>query len=109
MNLLVTGARAPVAADIARALASAGHRVWVADSVRYPVAAASPWIVGSVRLPSPRTDFLAFRTALAGVCLRQSIECIVPSVEEIFWLAGAASHLPPGVRLRASPLPVLKR
>jgi len=41
MNILVTGARAPIAADIAKALAQSGHKVWMADNLRTPISASS--------------------------------------------------------------------
>lgn len=109
MNVLVTGARAPIAADLARALALAGHRVWVSDSLRWPLAAASPFVAGFVRLPPPRREFDQFRSKLAGACARLAIGAIVPTSEEVFWLAGARQDLPVSVDLRTSPLPVLAR
>lgn len=109
MNVLVTGARAPIAADLARALSIAGHRVWVSDSLRWSLGAASPFVAGYVRLPAPRRDFGRFCTALAGAGERLALDAIVPTSEEVFWLAGARHRLPPGVDLRTSALPVLAR
>jgi len=102
MNVLVLGARAPIAADLARALALGGHQVWAADSFRAPVGAASPYVRGCVRLPAPRADFAGFRARLAQVCREIPIDAIVPVSEEVFWLAGAAASLPQNVDVRAS-------
>lgn len=107
MNVLVTGARAPIAADLARALSLAGHRVWVSDSLRWPLGAASPFVAGYVRLPAPRRDFGGFCSALVATCERLALDAIVPTSEEVFWLAGARHRLPSGVDLRTSALPVL--
>lgn len=107
MNVLVTGARAPIAADIAKALAQAGHKVWVTDNLRAPISASSPCIQALIRLPSPRHAFRAFADQLAAVCTRLSIEAIIPTSEEVFWLARAVPLLPAGVTVRTSPLPVL--
>lgn len=109
MNVLVAGARAPIAADLARALAVSGHRVWVADSLRWPLAAASPFIAGYMRLPAPRREFGNFCAQLARACERLQLDAIVPTSEEVFWLAGARAHLPARVDLRTSALPVLAR
>lgn len=109
MNVLVAGARAPIAADLARALSLAGHRVWATDSLRWPLAAASPFIAGYVRLPPPRQAFGRFCDELAATCTRLAIEAIVPTSEEVFWLGGARDRLPPRVDLRTSPLPLLAR
>jgi hypothetical protein len=107
MNILVTGARAPIAADIAKALTLAGHAVWVADSARFPVAAVSPHIRGFLRLPAPRADFRAFADRLVAVCAEHAITSIVPTSEEVIWLARAAPRLPKSIALRASPFSVL--
>jgi hypothetical protein len=109
MNILVTGARAPIAADLAKALALSGHKVWVADSLNSPVGAGSPFIQRSLRLPPPRPDFSSFQAALLTTCAEFDIGAIIPTSEEVFWLAGAAPALPPSVNLRTSPLPVLAR
>lgn len=107
MNVLVTGARAPIAADIAKALTLSGYQVWVADSLRAPLAASSPFVRGLVRLPGPREDFRAFYKQLAAACVEFSIEAIVPTSEEIFWLAGARPFLPTSVNVRTSTLLLL--
>jgi hypothetical protein len=107
MNVLVTGSRAPIAADLAKALAQSGHRVWVADSLNHPVSASSPWIQGSIRLPSPRLNFPDFAKSLATTCTALSIKAIVPTSEEVFWLARAVPLLPPDVNVRTSSLPIL--
>lgn len=87
MNILVTGARAPICADIVRALVFAGHRVWTSDSMLFPVGRFSPGAEGYVRLPAPRTDFPAFSAALVAACARLGIERIIPTSEEVFWLS----------------------
>lgn len=109
MNVLVTGARAPIAADVAKALAHSGHSVWVADCLRYPVSASSPWIQGSIRLPSPRQQFAAFAQELERTCSELSIKVIIPTSEEVFWLARAIPLLPRDVDVRTSALPTLAR
>ena len=109
MNLLVTGARAPIAADLAKAFALSGHRVWLTDSLRAPVSAASPFVQGYLRMPPPRADFQAFTASLINACNAKSIDAIIPTSEEVFWLAGAAPFLPPNVNLRTSALPLLSR
>lgn len=107
MNVLVTGARAPIAADIAKALALSGHRVWIADSLRAPVSASSPYVQSLLQLPSPRKDSRGFSSGIANICSKLSIDAIVPTSEEVFWLASAAKSLPSTVNVRTSPLSVL--
>ena len=109
MNVLVTGARAPITADLAQALTLSGHHVWVADSVPTPIGAASPHIRGVFRLPPPRTDFAGFVDRLRTLCTEATIDAIVPTSEEVFWLARTIPHLPKSVDVRTSPLSVLSR
>lgn len=87
MKVLITGARAPISADLARALHAAGHRVWVTDSLRWPIGRFSPVIEAYVRLPAPAVDFAAFNQALGEFCDQEGIDLIVPTSEEVFWLA----------------------
>lgn len=100
MNILVTGARAPIAADIARVLVNSGHRVFTTDSLRFPVGRFAPGIAGYVRMPAPRPDFASFCVAIQQFCEANSIELVVPTSEEVFWLAQIAAW-PEGCRLLA--------
>lgn len=103
MNILVTGARAPIAVDIARALVSQGHRVWVADSFEHPVARHTPGLQGYVKLAPPTQDFAAFSAELVTFCRTQAIDLVVPTSEEVFWLS-RVTGLPAGCG-RACPPP----
>lgn len=87
-RILVTGARAPVALDLARSFRSAGCEVALADSVRPFAASLSRPRFEILRLPPPRRRFPAFRARLRA--LAGGFELIVPTCEEVFWLAAAA-------------------
>lgn len=106
MNILVTGARAPISADIVRALSAAGHKVWTCDSMYFPVGRFSPGSQGYIRLPAPRENFQAFQAALLHTCRRLGIRRIVPTSEEVFWLS-AIRGLPVGCHGFYPDLPVL--
>jgi hypothetical protein len=108
MNILVTGARAPIAADIARVLASAGHRVFTTDSLRFPVGRFAPGIAGYIRMHAPRPDFQAFAAAIQQCCVKNGIELVIPTSEEVFWLA-QISTWPTGCRLLAPSSTVLEQ
>lgn len=105
MTILVTGARAPVALDIARAFRALGHEVHLADSVPATAAGWSRPRFPVHRLPPPRTAFPAFRTALAQLVRAIGADLIVPSCEEVFYLAAAAPPAP----LFAPPLDTLRQ
>jgi hypothetical protein len=87
-RILVTGARAPVALDLARSFRAAGCDVALADSVRPFAASLSRPRFEILRLPPPRRRFPAFRARLRR--LAAGFELIVPTCEEVFWLAAAA-------------------
>jgi len=87
-KILVTGARAPVALDLARSFRSAGCEVALADSVRPFAASLSRPRFEILRLPPPRRAFDKFRARLR--LLARDYDLIVPTCEEVFWLAAAA-------------------
>ncbi|HEX8309399.1 MAG TPA: hypothetical protein VF645_13365 [Allosphingosinicella sp.] len=87
-RILVTGARAPVALDLARSFRAAGCEVALADSVRPFAASLSQPRFEILRLPPPRREFGAFRTRLRA--LAGGYDLVVPTCEEVFWLAAAA-------------------
>ena len=87
-RILITGARAPVALDLARSFRSAGCDVALADSVRPFAASLSRPRFEILRLPPPRRLFPAFRARLRALAGR--FDLIVPTCEEVFWLAAAA-------------------
>lgn len=106
-TVLVTGARAPVALHMARCLAGAGLRVLLADSLRRPVAAASGCHHGFHRLPPPRHDPAGYGAAVAGLIAREGVDLVVPTCEEVFYLAQLWQDQPPEARLFAPPLALL--
>ncbi|GLS22307.1 hypothetical protein GCM10007874_53250 [Labrys miyagiensis] len=88
MRLLVTGARAPVAVEIARLLLAAGHQVHTADSGPFDLAGGVRG-VRRHRLPPPRQQPAAFARAVAELVAREGIERVIPTCEEVFYLAAA--------------------
>jgi NAD(P)-dependent dehydrogenase (short-subunit alcohol dehydrogenase family) len=86
-TVLITGARAPVALHLARLLFSAGCRVHLADSLHRPLAAASALHHGYHRLPPFGTDADAAAEALARLIEQEGIDCVIPTCEEVLWLA----------------------
>lgn len=85
--VLITGARAPSALHLARLLNGAGIRVILADSFSSPIAASSTACAAYYQLPSPRFSFQKYGAALANVVAKESVELIIPTCEEIFYIA----------------------
>lgn len=90
--ILITGARAPVALDIARAFRNAGFETHLADSVTPYAAQGLRPRVPIHRLPRPRSDFPAFRRTILELVEQLGILRVIPTCEEVFWLAEAAAR-----------------
>lgn len=105
---IVTGARAPVALDLARALRSAGEDVHLADSVTPFAAKGLRPRIPIHRLPAPRGDFAGFRKALLALLDRIGGALVLPTCEEVFWLAEAARRDGWSDRLLAPPPALLR-
>lgn len=87
--MLVTGARAPVALDVARSFRAHGWTVHLADSVP---ATAARWARPAFplhRLPPPRGRFAAFREDLRRLAAVTGATLIVPTCEEVFYIVAA--------------------
>ena len=107
--VLITGARAPVAQDLARACRAAGHQVHLADSATGHAARALRPAFPVHRLPPPRQAFTAFREAMRDLIDQIGAEHVVPTCEEVFWLAEAARRDGYADRLFAPGLDLLRR
>jgi len=106
-RILLTGARAPCALHLARELAGAGHVVVLADSLTFPLARATRFASGFARLPPPRVDVAAYGQAVRAACARHGIDLIIPTCEEVFFLAAVRDGL--GAGLLAPPFNLLKQ
>jgi hypothetical protein len=107
--VLITGARAPVAQDLARACRAAGYQVHLADSAPAHAARALRPAFPVHRLPPPRHAFDAFRQALRRLIDATGAAWVVPTCEEVFWLAEAAHRDGYADRLFAPDLGLLRR
>lgn len=107
-HVLITGARAPVALDLARQFAAAGWQVHTADTLPAYATTASPAVHRHHTVPPPRSAPAAFAQALAAICHAHPIALVVPTCEEVFYLAHGRDRLPAGVRVACPPLPLLR-
>ena len=105
MRVLLTGARAPAALELARLCARAGHTVHVADTYHWHICRGSRHITGAHVLPAPRGAPDAYVTAVQTLVEALQIDVIVPTCEEIFHLAAHRDAL--GTRIACEPLSVL--
>jgi hypothetical protein len=86
-TIVVTGARAPAALHLARVFHGAGHRVILADTFRYPMSRATRMKHAYVRLPPPRRSFSDYAAAVEALVAREAPDLVVPTCEEVFFLA----------------------
>ena len=98
-----------MALELARTFGRAGLDVFVADS-QYNLTRASGFVRGHVRVPKPRLYPRAFAQSLAEIVRRERIELVIPTCEEIFWLASCITdpdHTDWRERVFAPPFEVL--
>ncbi len=86
-TVLISGARAPVAVHLARLLGAAHHRVLLCDHVTAPIGAASRAITGYRTIPSFRLEPLRAAQSLRSLIADEGIEYVIPTCEEVFYLA----------------------
>lgn len=106
-RLLVTGARAPVAAHLVRLLGESGHHVETADSIVPSLAGASRYSAAFHPLPSPRHAPGAAAARLEAICRAGGLGMILPTCEEVFHLAALRERGLLSVPVLAPPLAAL--
>jgi hypothetical protein len=86
-NVLLTGGRAPATLDLARSFHTYGHRVFLAESLSGCLTAASRATDASFIVPPPRQQPAAFVQALTEIIRQEQIDLLIPTCEEIFYVA----------------------
>ncbi|KYC38216.1 hypothetical protein WA1_38395 [Scytonema hofmannii PCC 7110] len=108
-NILLTGGRAPVTLDLARLLSAAGYRVFVADSIKHHLCTASRAVIKNFLVPPPRINPTGYIEALLEIIQQESIEFLIPTCEEIFYISNKLFQLTPYCQVFAEPLEKLNR
>ncbi|MEF3303229.1 ATP-grasp domain-containing protein [Paenibacillus sp. GYB003] len=108
-KVLLTGGRAPVALEMARLLAAAGCEVHVAESMRRYLCRVSNAVAGCHEVPGPAYDPEGFVNGLERIVRRERIDRIVPTCEELFYVASGLERLERWCRVFAAPLDRLRR
>jgi predicted ATP-grasp superfamily ATP-dependent carboligase len=93
-RILLMGARAPVTLALARTLAGQGHSVFVADSFWPHICQTSRAVSRSLELPPPRFQPQKFMDRLEQIVLLERIDLVIPTCEEVMYLAQGAEHSP---------------
>ena len=93
-NILLTGGRAPVTLDLARAFHRAGHTVLMAESLRGHLSEPSKAIQENFLVPPPRQQTAAFLNALKDIITQHKIDLLIPTCEEVFYVSMGRDQLP---------------
>ncbi len=93
-NILLTGGRSPTALFLARELAKEGHRIFVAETSTLHVCRFSNAVTKTFVVPSPRFETEQFLTRIAQIAKEEQIDLILPTYEEILYLAKGADQIP---------------
>jgi glutathione synthase/RimK-type ligase-like ATP-grasp enzyme len=80
-----------VALDLARKFWRTGVEVFAADSLWPHLCQTSKAVKGSFRLPGPRLEPLEFAHQLDQLVQEQCIDLVIPTCEEVFYVAHAAA------------------
>ena len=92
-TILLTGGRAPATLELARLFKRAGHRVIAADSVPHTLCSRSRAVESAPLLPAPKQRFAAFCERLGDLIEAEEVDLLVPTCEELFYVAMAAPQL----------------
>ncbi|SEF67118.1 ATP-dependent carboxylate-amine ligase [Paenibacillus sp. UNC499MF] len=108
MNVLLTGCRSYTALDLARRFRACGWNVFAADSVKFPVCRGSRAVKKFFHIPSPREGYREFIDALSAVIRTAGIDLLLPTSEEIFYIAHGREELARYCRVFCDDFDVLK-
>jgi len=92
-NILITGGRAPVALELARLFHTAGFSVFIADSVKFPLCKASNSVNKTFYITPPKSNLNRFINDLIEVITNNQIDLLIPTCEEVFFIASAKPKL----------------
>ncbi|RAV01956.1 ATP-grasp domain-containing protein [Paenibacillus sp. YN15] len=103
-NILLTGGRAPCTLELARAFHAAGHRVLVAESARRHLCRVSRAVEQSFAVPPPNGETASFLEALEAIVTREGVDVLIPTCEEIFFVAKGLERLKRHCAVWAAPI-----
>ncbi|WP_226526764.1 ATP-grasp domain-containing protein [Metabacillus niabensis] len=87
LQVLVTGARAPVTLHVCRLLNQSGAEVYATDCTSTPLTKASNSIKQFILTPSPKFETKLYIKALVELIKKERINYLIPICEEIFYIS----------------------
>ncbi len=92
-TILLTGARAPVTLDLARAISNAGHRVIAAESMEYPLSIHSNAFSCFYSVTAPNLSIDRFKEDLLNIIQKENVDFLIPTCEEAFHVSKVKTEL----------------
>jgi predicted ATP-grasp superfamily ATP-dependent carboligase len=86
-RILLTGARAPATLDLARLFTEAGYTVMVAETSKWHLCSVSKAVKKSFVVPAPIYSTKKYAHGIIEIVIREKIDLIIPTCEEVFALA----------------------
>ncbi len=86
-NILLTGGRAPATLHLSRLLFKEGHKIIIAESMRHHICKFSKSVFISEQVSSPRLEAKKYIEELKNIIKKYSIDILIPTCEEIFYIA----------------------
>ena len=108
-NILLTGGRILPTLSLVRLFSSAGYRVFVADSWENFICSYSTSTVKGFLVPSPSQETKNYIQALKTIIKKEEISLLIPTFEEIFYLARYLEELSSLCQVFTTSFPQLKQ
>lgn len=108
MNILLTGGRAPATLNLARLFHQAGHTIFIAESIRWHLSRPSRAVAKNFLVPPPNRNPTAYIEALLNIVQQQHINLLIPTCEELFFVAMGREQLQPHCTVFVADIDILK-
>jgi len=92
-RVLLTGGRAPATLELARLLHAAGADVFMAESQRWHLCKTSRAIQKNIHVSAPRFNLESYINALIKIIQTEKIDLLIPTCEELFYVAQGRDSL----------------
>ncbi|WP_187274182.1 ATP-grasp domain-containing protein [Paenibacillus sp. N3.4] len=109
LKVLITGGRAPAALELVRLLAAEGCQVHVAESAKKHLCIGSKAVKCWHTVPSPAQNTAGFLATLVQIIENEKIDLLIPTCEEIFYIASGLEKLQQFCRIYCAPIQQLRR
>ena len=86
-TVLISGARAPIALEMARSFSAFGCRVIMADSLQWTLARWSNSVEKYYTLPAPNTQTALYIEQLKEIISNEQVTHFIPTCEEAFYIS----------------------